>query len=325
MKPGNIAPSAKVSASSTRPGYPLAAVNDGRMDTQWSTDAGKTTGQWLQFDWDSPQTVCGVAMLATGPWTQTLDVQVDREGQWVSVAKAGSPEEPAPVHAILTFAPVRTKSVRIALEGGAAYWEVEIYNDAAKMADAVAEYTKISVTMAGDLRGHLMGNVSQSLGEQAVRDAEVTVTGKTPTRPWKESAKTGRLGDFEVPLPFATIGPIEVNVAKDELVAEQTIDSRDVSTQLTPESKEARKDKLSLCGKWDFAADPPAGFPTVTTGMKWTSINVPAHWEMEGQAAESGRAVYRREFTAPEAWRGKRIKLRADAVYSHAQVWVNSL
>ena len=50
---------------------------------------------------------------------------------------------------------------------------------------------------------------------------------------------------------------------------------------------------------------------------------MPAHWEMEGFAAESGRAVYRKTFHVPADWRGKRIKLLAEAVYSHARVWVN--
>ena len=92
-KPGNIAPQAKASASSTHPQYPLAGVNDNRMDTQWSTAQGKTTGQWLQLDWDTPQEICGVALHATGPWTQTIDVQVNREGTWVSVGKSGSSDE----------------------------------------------------------------------------------------------------------------------------------------------------------------------------------------------------------------------------------------
>ena len=202
-----------------------------------------------------------MVLRATGPWTQTIDVQIDRGGAWVSVGKSGSAEEKTAVNAVVTFKPVRTKAVRFLFEGGAAYYEVEVYNDAEKMAQATAEYTKASIFVAGDLRGHLMGTVSQDSGAVAVRDADVTVTGSTPAGPWKETAKTGKQGDFEVPLPFAANGPIEVSVVKGDLTAKQAFDSRDISTQLTPKSDEIKNDRISLCGTWEFAADPPQDFP----------------------------------------------------------------
>ncbi len=322
-KPGNIAPQAKTSASSVHPQYPLAAVNDSRMDTSWSTSPGKTTGEWLRFDWSKPQDICGVVFHATGPWAQTIEVQVDRDGSWVSVGKSGSAEEKTPVNTIVTIKPQRTKSVRFLFEGGAAYYEVEVYTDPSKMAQATAEYTKVSIFAAGDLRGRLTGTVSQDSGELAVRDADITVTGNAPVGPWKETTKTGRQGDFEVPFPFATSGPIGVSVAKGDLKVKEIFDSGDISTQLTPKSEEIKKDGISLCGTWEFAVDPPKDFPANQGGMTWNPIKVPAHWEMEGFAAETGRAVYRKTITAPADWRGKRIKLLAEAVYSHAQVWVN--
>jgi beta-galactosidase len=322
-KPGNIAPQAKASASSTHPQYPLAGVNDSRPETQWSTTPGKTTGEWLKFDWDAPQDICGVVLIATGPWTQTIEVQVDRNGSWVTVGKSGSAEEKTAVKAVIPFKPERTKSVRFLFEGGVAYYEVEVYNDAAKMAQAAAEYNKITLIVAGDLRGRLMGTASQQNGSEAVRDAEVTISGSTPRGPWEERAKTGEQGDFEVPLPFAARGSIHVSLAKGDLRAAADFESRDISTQLTPKSKESRENRLSLCGEWEFAADPPKGFPADQKGLKWNPIKVPAHWEMEGFAAESGRAVYRKKFSAPAAWQGRRIKLFAEAIYSHAQVWVN--
>jgi hypothetical protein len=322
-KAGNIATQAKASASSTHPQYPLAGVNDGRMETQWSTTPGKTTGEWLQFDWDAPQDICGVVLLATGPWTQTIEVQVDRDGAWVTVGKSGSAEEKTAVKAVMAFKPQRTKSMRFLFEGGAAYYDVEVYTDPSKMAQTAAEYTKVSIFVAGDLRGHLLGTASQQDGSVAVRDGDVTVSGTTPTGPWKETIKTGKQGDFEVPLPFATTGPIQVSLAKGNLQAKKTFDSQDISTQLTPKSAEIKRDRQSLCGTWEFAADPPKDFPANQSGLKWSPINVPAHWEMEGFIVESGRAVYRKTVNAPAEWKGKRIKLFAEAIYSHAQVWVN--
>jgi len=229
LKPGNIAPQATPSASSSRPEYPVAGVNDNRWDTQWSTAQGQIAGQWLQLDWDAAQEICGVVLHATGPWTQAIDIQVSLEGTWTSVGRSGSAEEKAPIHAIVSFKPVRTKSVRFVFDGGAAYHEIEVYNDAKLMAQAVAEYTKASIFVAGDLRGHLMGTVSQDSGAVVVPDAEVTVTGSTPNGAWKETAKTGKNGDFEAPLPFAATGSIKVTVAKGEFKVEQSFNSRDIS------------------------------------------------------------------------------------------------
>jgi hypothetical protein len=322
-KPGNVAPLAKTSASSTKPGHPLWAVNDGRLDNEWSTDSGQVTGQWLRFDWDSPQQICGVAMIATGPWAQTIDVQVDQDGTWVSVAKSGSAEQKAPESVFLSFAPVKTKSLRFAFEGGAAYREVEIYSDRDALADAVSEYRGPVIAVAGDLRGHLMGTVSFESGSQASVDAQVTVTGRTPNGEWRETTATDGLGSFEVPLPFATEGEINVVAVKGAVVKEQSFDSRAISTQLRPRSDATAVDQLSLCGTWEFAADPPAGYPANGRPQEWSKIKVPAHWEMEGFSAETGRGVYRKSFRVPENWQGKRVKLRADAIYSHAQVWVN--
>jgi beta-galactosidase len=324
QKSGNIAAKAKVSASSSRPEFPIVGVNDGRMDSQWSTALGATTGQWLQMDWNEPQDICGVVLLATGPWTQSIDFQVRHGGTWVSVAQSGSANERTPEHAIVEFKPQRTRSLRLVFVGGAAYHEVEVYNDQAVVSYLAAEqFSRASIVVAGDLRGHLMGTVSLDEGKLAVSHADVKVSGKTPSGPWQETIKTGEQGDFEFPLPFAVNGPIDVSVAKADLKAKEVFDSRNISIQMTPRSAETLRERVSLCGTWEFAADPPKGFPANRSGLKWSPIQVPAHWEMEGFTAESGRAVYRKTFRVPTGWRDKRVKILAQAVYSHAQVWVN--
>ncbi|MCC7086508.1 MAG: discoidin domain-containing protein [Pirellulales bacterium] len=323
-KPGNIAPMAKVTASSSRSEFPPPGVNDNRMDTQWSATREKETGEWLQFDWEAPQDICAVALYATGPWIQSLDVQIKREGAWISVGRSGSKEERMPEYVVVTCKPQHTNSLRFVFDGpGAAFHEVEIYHDPALAARIAADYVKTQVAVAGDLRGHLLGTVSRVDGSIAVRNADVTVTGKTPAGPWKETAKTGPNGDFEVPLPFAATGPIKVAVAKNDAKSEQEFDSGDVSTRLTPRTRDHRKNRVSLGGTWDFAVDPPQDFPANRQQIAWSPIKVPAHWAMEGFTAESGKAVYRKSFPAPAEWEGKRIKFRADAVYSRAQVWVN--
>ena len=59
--------------------------------------------------------------------------------------------------------------------------------------------------------------------------------------------------------------------------------------------------------------------PTNPTA-KWSRIKVPSHWEMEGFVAQTGLAAYQRKFAVPGAWRGKRIKFRAEGIYSKAEV-----
>jgi hypothetical protein len=323
-KPGNIAPKAKVTAGSSRPEYPVAGVNDSRMDSQWSATPEKEKGEWLQFNWDDPQEISATVLYATGPWIQSLEAQVQREGKWVTVGHSGSKEERMPDYVVVTFKPEKTKSLRYVFDGpGAAFFELEIYNDPAVAARLAADYAKAEIVVAGDLRGHLMGTVSRVNGSIIVPDAEVTVTGTAPIGPWKETAKTGPIGDFEVPFPFAADGPIKVSVVKGDCRAEQEFDSRDISTRLTPLSVENKKTQVSLDGTWDFAVDPPKDFPKHQEGLAWQRIKVPAHWAMEGMTAESGKAVYRRTFNVPAGWSNKRIRLRADAVYSRTQVWVN--
>lgn len=71
---------------------------------------------------------------------------------------------------------------------------------------------------------------------------------------------------------------------------------------------------ISLNGKWQFAID----------NTNKGHIEVPGEWEMQGYFLKEGQAgIYTREFNIPEDWKGKRIKLRFDAVSSHATVWIN--
>lgn len=82
---------------------------------------------------------------------------------------------------------------------------------------------------------------------------------------------------------------------------------------------------LSLCGTWRFAAQAPADFASPELDdRQWPAIEVPGEWAMQGFTVPPGcAAAYRRRFAVPQDWSGYRIKLRCDAVYSDANVWVN--
>ena len=81
----------------------------------------------------------------------------------------------------------------------------------------------------------------------------------------------------------------------------------------------------SLSGTWRFAPAPSPDFHAADTDDSgWARIGVPGEWMMQGfTVAPDTAAGYRRRFTVPADWAGHRVKLRFDAVYSHATVWVN--
>lgn len=79
----------------------------------------------------------------------------------------------------------------------------------------------------------------------------------------------------------------------------------------------------SLNGTWSFHPAPREGFEQ-DAGTGWQPIEVPGEWVMQGFKVEPGTAAgYRRNFQLPDTWKGRRVKLRFDAVYSECTVWVN--
>lgn len=76
-------------------------------------------------------------------------------------------------------------------------------------------------------------------------------------------------------------------------------------------------DKISLDGTWQFSTD-------INTLPADKNIQVPGEWVMQGfEVKNSVYAGYKKSFDLPESWKNKRIKLRFDAVYSEAEIWVN--
>ena len=106
---------------------------------------------------------------------------------------------------------------------------------------------------------------------------------------------------------------------------------------------------LSLNGKWKFAyyekpEDTPLDFyKEGFSDGKWSQIQVPGNWEMQGFGDPLFRNVstsfrpnppfvpreynptglYRRTFTFPDGWKGKQIFLRIEKCASASFVWIN--
>src|SRR5262245_5595506 len=181
-----------------------------------------------------------------------------------------------------------------------------------------------SVAVAGDLRGHLIGTVSKDSGTTAIANAEITITGSTPLGEWSCTTTTDSHGYFESELPFGTLGALQVAVAKDGERTQVTLNSSDIARGLTPRPRRFSAYRLSLEGEWDFAPNPDLDFLDKLERFEWRSIKIPSHWEMAGIIAESGVALYQRSFEIPSEWSSKRIKFRADGIYSRAEIWLNS-
>ncbi|HEX2277493.1 MAG TPA: glycoside hydrolase family 2 TIM barrel-domain containing protein [Candidatus Tectomicrobia bacterium] len=89
---------------------------------------------------------------------------------------------------------------------------------------------------------------------------------------------------------------------------------------------------LSLSGAWRFAADPDAygqarGWAEPEfDDSRWVAVTVPHTWNvMPDHYSHDGFAWYRRSFTVPVAARHGHLRLRFEAVFYVARVWLNGI
>ena len=84
------------------------------------------------------------------------------------------------------------------------------------------------------------------------------------------------------------------------------------------------KSALKLNGKWMFDPSPEITFWQNPDLKNCKPIEVPGEWSMQGFKVEKGKkAGYYRTFNISSDWKGKRIKLRCNAIYSEAIVYIN--
>ncbi len=83
----------------------------------------------------------------------------------------------------------------------------------------------------------------------------------------------------------------------------------------------AGEERQSLDGRWAFTID--AGRLDRPTS-EWDTLPVPGNWDtVNAYSQHVGRGWYRREFSVPSAWRGKRVRLLFHAVYETSEVTLN--
>ncbi len=82
--------------------------------------------------------------------------------------------------------------------------------------------------------------------------------------------------------------------------------------------------KIDLNGQWNFSTTPGKDFWNNNSISEWKTIDVPGEWVMQGYDVENGKAAgYHRDFHIPSSWKGYRIKLKCEAVYSDCKIWIN--
>lgn len=94
--------------------------------------------------------------------------------------------------------------------------------------------------------------------------------------------------------------------------------------RLSPLPAKVEKQKVSLAGRWQFSPAPEKEFWKKENIYQWKNIEVPGEWVMQGFEVEKGKSAgYFRTFTVPSSWRGQRIKLRCNGIYSDSRIYIN--
>lgn len=316
----NLALEARASASESYQGLTADEAADGDPTTRWSGIPGHTAGVWFQLDWARPVRIAEVVIEQYDSFAMELDIRVwdAAKGDWRTVRHLGQPGAKLPRVAVIEFPAEVTARLRIDdITNGPSFNEVEVYLE--------PQPRRVSVQAASDLNGNILGIVTDQWGSSPVAGARVALGGRGKRGEWKSSAATDEKGLFTIPMPLGLAGTVEARVdgpgsQKKDATAIHIWDVGDFQFGLTPRSYGAAV--TALDGEWRFLADPPDGFwkPEFDEGQ-WSDIPVPSHWEMQGFRSLDGVGGYRRWFPLPPG--SGRLKLRFDAVYSGAEVWVN--
>lgn len=83
--------------------------------------------------------------------------------------------------------------------------------------------------------------------------------------------------------------------------------------------------KIDLNGNWQFNTAPEKDFFLKSKLSGWKTIEVPGEWVMQGHTVQSGEyAAYVRSFKIPSEWKGKRVILKCEAIYSECKIYLNN-
>ena len=89
--------------------------------------------------------------------------------------------------------------------------------------------------------------------------------------------------------------------------------------------------KVDLGGEWSVNLNPQPDFwkltqvPAPAKGSDWLPVKVPGELGLQVPELPDHTVAYCRQFSVPETWRGKRIKLKCDSIFNEAKVWINGV
>ncbi len=313
----NIARDAAVVASGQTIENPAQQAIDGSVDTEWRAAGSPSSPAWIELSWKTPVPIREIVMRR---WESRHEVahvtrlraEVFENGSWRELFQIGDGTAPIPVVTYQRFPQQTVQKLRLSgLNAPAHVTEIEVYSND----------TPAWIDVRGDARGNILGVLTDGFGASGIK-AEVQATGRAGGKPWKATATPGEFGDFSIPMPVGLAGPVEFTATANGETVRKTVEVGDMQEGLVPTP--TGDSNLELDGKWRFMPDPPQGFEqTKFNDSAWGEIDVPAHWVMQGYNAEKGEGGYRRHVNVPAGWKGRRIRIAFDGVYSGCEVWWN--
>lgn len=315
---GNLALSARATASSMAEGSKPENLIDGDIaHTQWTAKDGTNPADtWAELTWPSAVRFQEVVIRQDGdPKLTRVDLEVcDAVGQCRLLQSIGDSQHGLPRLILAQFPAQNASCLRLTnFAGHVSINEVEVYD----------RNDPPVIEMGSDLLNHIFGILTDEFGTRPFANTAVLVQGTVGGKTWQTSATTNTDGMFQVEMPVGLTGTVTAvaQIARG-LSAKRIVQAGDLTPGLSLPDETTTQ--VSLRGEWRFKPDPePDFFQTKYSDSDWNEIKVPSHWTMEGFDTTSGNGGYRRQVQIPASFRGRRIKLLFEGVYSGAEVWLN--
>lgn len=310
----NLARTAKAAASDATLGNPAAHAADGSIDTYWEAPE---SGAWVELAWNGPVHTRELLIRRIEAEEGTADltsarVETFENGAWKTISLLGNGKSPLPLLIHARLPEIQAERLRLGgLASRTRIREIEVY----------AELAPPWLDVRGDAKGNIIGVLTDAFGAAGLH-ATVRVSGSAGGKTWSQSAPTNPQGEFTLAMPVGTAGRVEFSASVDGQSIIKTVDAGDIHQGLVPRPE--GDFTLALDEEWRFRPDPDEDFASLGFNeSSWSRIEVPSHWAMQGFEAQSGYGGYRKRIQIPAAWRGRRIRVAFDGVYSGAEVWWN--